>query len=114
MNKKRYRYNNGKLYDEKYDECLLFGVTGSGKTEVYLQVIETVLSQGRKVIVLVPEISLTYQTVERFVSRFGNNVAILHSRMTIAKRKEEYKRIKEGKVDIVVGARSAILHLLII
>lgn len=98
----------GKLYDEKYDECLLFGVTGSGKTEVYLQVIETVLSQGRKVIVLVPEISLTYQTVERFVSRFGNNVAILHSRMTIAKRKEEYKRIKEGKVDIVVGARSAI------
>lgn len=99
---------NGKLYDEKYDECLLFGVTGSGKTEVYLQVIETVLSQGRKVIVLVPEISLTYQTVERFVSRFGNNVAILHSRMTIAKRKEEYKRIKEGKVDIVVGARSAI------
>lgn len=87
---------------------MLFGVTGSGKTEVYLQVIETVLSQGRKVIVLVPEISLTYQTVERFVSRFGNNVAILHSRMTIAKRKEEYKRIKEGKVDIVVGARSAI------
>ncbi len=99
---------NTKIYDEKYSECLLFGVTGSGKTEVYLQVIETVLKQGRKVIVLVPEISLTYQTVERFVSRFGNNVAILHSKMTIAKRKEEYKRIKDGKVDIVVGARSAI------
>lgn len=99
---------NTQIYDEKYDECLLFGVTGSGKTEVYLQVIQTVLSQGRKVIVLVPEISLTYQTVERFVSRFGNNVAILHSKMTIAKRKEEYKRIKDGKVDIVVGARSAI------
>lgn len=99
---------NSKIYDEKYEECLLFGVTGSGKTEVYLQVIETVLSQGRKVILLVPEISLTYQTVERFVSRFGNNVAILHSKMTISKRKEEYKRIKEGKVDIVVGARSAI------
>ncbi len=99
---------NRKIYDEKYEECLLFGVTGSGKTEVYLQVIETVLSQGRKVILLVPEISLTYQTVERFVSRFGNNVAILHSKMTISKRKEEYKRIKEGKVDIVVGARSAI------
>lgn len=99
---------NTKIYEEKYDECLLFGVTGSGKTEVYLQVIQTVLTQGRKVIILVPEISLTYQTVERFVSRFGNNVAILHSKMTIAKRKEEYKRIKDGKVDIVVGARSAI------
>lgn len=99
---------NTKIYEEKYDECLLFGVTGSGKTEVYLQVINTVLNQGRKVIVLVPEISLTYQTVERFVSRFGNNVAILHSKMTIAKRKEEYRRIKDGKVDIVVGARSAI------
>lgn len=99
---------NNKIYDEKFSECLLFGVTGSGKTEVYLQVIESVLNQGRKVIVLVPEISLTYQTVERFVGRFGNNVAILHSKMTIAKRKEEYKRIKDGKVDIVVGARSAI------
>lgn len=99
---------NQKIYEEEYNETLLFGVTGSGKTEVYLQTIQTVLSQGRKVIVLVPEISLTYQTVERFVSRFGNNVAILHSKMTIAKRKEEYKRIKDGKVDIVVGARSAI------
>lgn len=99
---------NTKIYEGKYDECLLFGVTGSGKTEVYLQVIQTVLDKGRRVIVLVPEISLTYQTVERFVSRFGNNVAILHSRMTIAKRKEEFKRIKDGKVDIVVGARSAI------
>lgn len=99
---------NMKIYDEKFSECLLFGVTGSGKTEVYLQVIQTVLSQGKKVIVLVPEISLTYQTVERFVGRFGNNVAILHSKMTIAKRKEEFKRIKDGQVDIVIGARSAI------
>lgn len=96
------------IYEEEYKSCLLFGVTGSGKTEVYLQVLEKVLNQGRKAIVLVPEISLTYQTVNRFVSRFGNNIAVLHSKMTVAKRKEEYKRIKEGKVDIVIGARSAI------
>lgn len=96
------------IYDEEYKQCLIHGVTGSGKTEVYLQLIERVLDQGRKAIVLVPEISLTYQTVERFVSRFGNDIAILHSKMTIAKRKEEYKRIKMGKVNIVIGARSAI------
>ena len=70
--------------------------------------IENVLNQGRRAIVLVPEISLTYQTVERFVSRFGNNIAILHSKMTVSQRKDEYKRIKRGEVDIVIGARSAI------
>ncbi|MEG0872782.1 MAG: primosomal protein N' [Clostridia bacterium] len=96
------------IYEEEFKECLLFGVTGSGKTEVYLQVLEKVLIQGKKAIVLVPEISLTYQTLTRFVSRFGNNVAILHSKMTISDRKKEYKRIKRGDVDIVVGARSAI------
>ncbi len=96
------------IYDEEYKQCLIHGVTGSGKTEVYLQLIERVLDQGRKAIVLVPEISLTYQTVERFVSRFGNDIAILHSKMTIAQRKNEYKRIKTGQVKIVIGARSAI------
>lgn len=94
--------------EELFKQVLLYGVTGSGKTEVYLQIIQHVLNKGKKAIVLVPEISLTYQTVTRFVARFGNNVAILHSKMTISQRKEEYKRIKEGKVDIVVGARSAI------
>lgn len=96
------------IYDEEYKQCLIHGVTGSGKTEVYLQLIERVLDQGRKAIVLVPEISLTYQTVERFVSRFGNDIAILHSKMTVSKRKEEYKRIKMGKVNVVIGARSAV------
>ena len=96
------------VIDEEYAEILLFGVTGSGKTEVYLQSIEKVLNQGRKVIVLVPEISLTYQTMTRFISRFGNRVSVLHSKMTISKRKEEYKRIMLGEVDIVVGARSAV------
>ena len=98
----------GYIYDEEYKQCLIHGVTGSGKTEVYLQLIENVLNQGRRAIVLVPEISLTYQTVERFVSRFGNNIAILHSKMTVSQRKDEYKRIKRGEVDIVIGARSAI------
>lgn len=93
---------------EEYKKCLLFGVTGSGKTEVYLQVIENVLKEGKKVIVLVPEISLTYQTVSRFIARFGENVALLHSKMTISRRKEEYKKIIESKVNIIVGARSAI------
>lgn len=96
------------IYEEKFNTCLLFGVTGSGKTEVYLQLIEKVLIQGKTAIVLVPEISLTFQTVTRFIARFGNRVAILHSKMTVSKRKEEYKRIKRGEVDIVVGARSAI------
>ena len=99
---------SGYIDEEKYLQCLLFGVTGSGKTEVYLQVLQNVLKKGKKAIILVPEISLTFQTVSRFVSRFGNNVAVLHSKMTVSKRKEEYKRIKEGKVDIVIGARSAI------
>lgn len=99
----------GKLiYDETFNTALLFGVTGSGKTEVYLQLIEKVLVQGRTAIVLVPEISLTFQTVTRFIARFGNRVAVLHSKMTVSKRKEEFKRIKNGEVNIVVGARSAI------
>lgn len=99
---------NSYIDSNKYKQCLLFGVTGSGKTEVYLQVIKRVLEKGKRAIVLVPEISLTYQTVNRFVSRFGNNIAILHSKMTVSKRKEEYKRIKNGEVDIIIGARSAI------
>lgn len=99
---------NSYIDSNKYKQCLLFGVTGSGKTEVYLHVIKRVLEKGKRAIVLVPEISLTYQTVNRFVSRFGNNIAILHSKMTVSKRKEEYKRIKNGEVDIIIGARSAI------
>ena len=92
----------------EHNQCLLFGVTGSGKTEVYLQVIEEVLKANRTVIVLVPEISLTHQTLTRFLSRFGNIVSILHSKMTISERKEEYRKIKIGDSKIVVGARSAI------
>ena len=91
-----------------YEKFLLYGVTGSGKTEVYLQLIEKVIENKKKVIFLVPEISLTHQSVIRLVSRFGTKVAVLHSKMRISERKEEYKKILNGEVDIVIGARSAI------
>lgn len=88
---------------------LLHGVTGSGKTEVYLQAIQEVVSRGKSSIVLVPEISLTPQTIERFQGRFGPEaVAVLHSGMLESQRLNEWHRIRAGKVRIVVGARSAI------
>ena len=87
---------------------LLHGVTGSGKTEVFLQAIESVIKRGKSAIVLVPEISLTPQTVARFVGRFGERVAILHSRLSLGERHDEYKRIKRGQADVVVGVRSAV------
>jgi len=92
----------------KNDVYLLHGITGSGKTEVYLQSIEYALGQGKGAIVLVPEISLTPQTVEWFKSRFGGIVAVLHSRMLETERFVEWKKLKEGKARIAVGARSAI------
>ncbi|SCG83512.1 primosomal protein N' (replication factor Y) (superfamily II helicase) [Proteiniborus sp. DW1] len=91
-----------------YNKYLLHGVTGSGKTEVYLNLIERILESGKQAIVLVPEISLTPQTVERFAGRFRNNVAVLHSRLSNGERYDEWRKIKEGEVQIVVGARSAI------
>jgi len=87
---------------------LLHGITSSGKTEVYLQAIEEVLKKGRGAIMLVPEISLTPQTIERFVSRFGHRVAVLHSALTPGRRFLEWEKIKSGKARIAVGARSAI------
>lgn len=92
----------------EYDKYLLYGVTGSGKTEIYLQAIEKVLEQNKTAIVLVPEISLTPQITDRFLSRFGNVVAILHSRLSIGERYDEWRKIKNGDVKIVIGARSAI------
>lgn len=87
---------------------LLYGITGSGKTEVYLEVIDNVLKEGKNAIMLVPEISLTPQIVQRFVNRFGNNIAILHSGLSDSEKYDEYRKIKEGLVKIVIGARSAI------
>ena len=99
----------GSLERKKHEAFLLHGVTGSGKTEVYLGIAEKASSMGRGTIVLVPEIALTPQTVSRFVARFGKgSVAVLHSRLTAAQRSVEYKRIGSGQVKLVIGARSAV------
>ena len=90
------------------DTYLLHGVTGSGKTEVYMEVIEKLISVGKSAIVLVPEISLTPQMVGRFASRFKENIAILHSRLSDGEKYDEYRKIARGEVKIVIGARSAI------
>jgi primosomal protein N' (replication factor Y) len=94
--------------DRRFLPILLHGVTGSGKTEVYLQAIELVLAQGRQALVLVPEISLTPLAVQRFVARFGSRVAVLHSGLKGGERFDAWRRIKSGAADIVVGARSAV------
>ncbi|MHB8065853.1 MAG: primosomal protein N', partial [Ruminiclostridium sp.] len=91
-----------------YRESLIHGITGSGKTEVYLQLISYCFEMGKKAIMLVPEIALTPQMVERFVSRFGKRVAVMHSRLSLGERFDQWKLISEGKVDVVVGARSAV------
>ena len=91
-----------------HDTYLLYGVTGSGKTEVYMELIDKTLKNGKTAIMLVPEISLTPQIVDRFVTRFGDNVAILHSGLSDTERYDEYRKITDGMVKIVVGARSAI------
>lgn len=87
---------------------LLYGVTGSGKTEVYMEIIDRVLLRGETAIMLVPEISLTPQIVERFYLKFGDNVAILHSALSDSEKYDEYRKILRGEVKIVIGARSAI------
>ncbi len=106
---KAYKSVEEAIDKEKYQQFLLYGVTGSGKTEVYLQLIEKVLTIGKNAIVLVPEISLTPQMLDRFISRFGKEkIAILHSKLSIGERHDEWERIREKKARIVIGARSAI------
>jgi primosomal protein N' (replication factor Y) (superfamily II helicase) len=87
---------------------LLYGVTGSGKTEIYLQSIQRVLEEGKEAIVLVPEISLTPQMVQRFKGRFGDDVAVLHSGLSVGEKYDEWRKIQRKEVKVVVGARSAI------
>lgn len=97
-------------YRNRNNGCcsLLFGVTGSGKTQVYLKLIDKTLSMSKQVIVMVPEISLTPQTLSIFRSRYGSAVALFHSRLSVGQRMEEWKRVKNGKANIVVGTRSAV------
>ncbi|MBP5159104.1 MAG: primosomal protein N' [Lachnospiraceae bacterium] len=87
---------------------LIHGVTGSGKTYVYMSVIEEVLKQGKQVIMLIPEIALTYQTVMRFYRRFGDRISILNSRMSAGERYDQSMRAKNGEIDIMIGPRSAL------
>ena len=92
----------------KENTYLLYGVTGSGKTEVYKSIIEKVIEQGKEAIMLVPEISLTPQIVGKFISRFGNIISVLHSRLSDSERYDEYRKITNGESKIVIGTRSAI------
>lgn len=92
----------------KNETFLLYGVTGSGKTEVYLQAIDKVLQKGQEAIVLVPEIALTPQMVTRFKERFGKKVAVMHSALSVGEKYDEWRKIQKKQVQVVVGARSAI------
>lgn len=100
---------NGCIQKSEYEQFLLYGVTGSGKTEVYLQLIQSAIEKDRKAIVLVPEISLTPQMVDRFIARFGQDkIAVLHSKLSLGERYDEWNRIKTNQAKIIIGARSAI------
>lgn len=96
------------IENENHETILLHGVTGSGKTEIYLQAIDRVIKEGKEAIVLVPEISLTPQMVSRFKGRFGSRVAVLHSGLSRGEKYDEWRKIQRFEVSVVVGARSAI------
>ena len=97
------------IEEQKYEKYLLYGVTGSGKTEVYLQLIEAVIQNNRTAMMLVPEISLTPQMVQRFIARFGKErLAVLHSKLSLGERYDQWMRIKKKEANIVIGARSAV------
>jgi len=96
------------INENRFEPFLLHGITGSGKTEIYLQTIEHALSQGKGAIMLVPEISLTAQMIERFLSRFNNRIAVLHHRLSQGERYDEWHRIYRGEAKIVIGPRSAL------
>lgn len=93
---------------EKRGTYLIYGVTGSGKTEVYIEMIRRVAAQGKQAIVLIPEIALTYQTVMRFYRNFGDRVSIMNSRLSAGERYDQMLRAKEGRIDVMIGPRSAL------
>ncbi len=102
-----YDVNNAVL-DGQFNKFLLYGVTGSGKTEVFLQAVSKCINSGKQAIVLVPEISLTPQTVNRFTSRFGDRVAVFHSGLSLGEKFDQWKKMRDGVCDVVIGARSAV------
>lgn len=111
LNEKQQSIVNDFAKAYRNNECvkaLLFGVTGSGKTEVYMEMIDEVIKSGRQVIVLIPEIALTYQTVMRFVKRFPGRVSTLHSKLSGGERYDQFERAKRGEIDIMIGPRSAL------
>lgn len=93
---------------EQKRPVLLHGVTGSGKTEIYMQLIEHVILEGKQAIVLVPEISLTPQIMERFISRFGKRVSVTHSRLSLGERLDQWRKARDGEISIIIGPRSAL------
>lgn len=97
------------IVEERFETFLLHGVTGSGKTEVYIAALKDVLRLGKTGIVLVPEIALTPQTVSRFRAHFGDRIAVLHSRMSMGERYDAWRSLRNGRYDVVIGPRSAIL-----
>lgn len=101
-------YLKGMLLSENKKTVLINGVTGSGKTEIYLQIIDEVIKNGKQAVVLVPEISLTPQTVQRFISRFGDKATVTHSRLSDGERFDQWKKALNGEISIMIGPRSAL------
>ena len=93
----------------RFQPFLLHGVTGSGKTEVYIAALKRVLAKGQTGIILVPEIALTPQTVQRFRAHFGDRIAVLHSRMSMGERYDAWRHLRSGRFSVVIGPRSAVL-----
>ena len=96
-------------YDEgKRDTYLIHGITGSGKTEVYIAIIEEVIKRGRQAIVLIPEIALTYQTLKRFYRHFGDRVSVMNSSLSVSEKYDQMQRARNGEIDVIIGPRSAL------
>ncbi|MDE6053657.1 MAG: primosomal protein N', partial [Lachnospiraceae bacterium] len=114
--KKQLSENQGRIVDSIADDFragvrqtyLIHGVTGSGKTEVYMELIERIIAEGRQAIMLIPEIALTYQTLVRFYQRFGERVSVMNSRLSAGERSDQYERAAKGDIDIMIGPRSAL------
>ena len=108
LNEEQRKAVDGIWNDKVHRTSLLHGVTGSGKTEVYMELIARTVAQQRQAIVLIPEISLTYQTVMRFYRRFGERISIIHSRLSAGEKYDQFQRAKNGDIDIMIGPRSAL------